>query len=411
MLSETLKLSINTLRANKGRAFLTILGIAIGIGAVITLLAVGTGVQKYIGDLFSSVGTNLIGVQPGRMQRGPGGNGFGNQATLTVGDYNAIVENATGLIAEGAAFTQIGNFTYEGNNSEVTVYGITPNYLTARSWGIEAGRGIEESDAQAKGRVVILGQTVVNDLFPDDDPLNKTIKLNNLPFRVIGIAEGKGSSLFGDQDAIAFIPLETAHDRVFTMQARANSTEPRISGIALLAADEKSRDRIKQEATDILRARHRIADDESADFTIATSAELINAFGAVTSVLTIFLGAIGGISLLVGGVGIMNIMLVSVTERTREIGLRKAIGARQRSILSQFLSEAMLLSVIGGILGILIGVGLSELIKQIADFKPIVQPSAIVLAVGFSIAVGLFFGIYPARRASQLNPVEALRYE
>jgi putative ABC transport system permease protein len=411
-LRELVRLSLQTLAANKLRAALTMLGISIGVGAVIALLAIGTGVQNYITQQFSSAGTNLIAVLPGQFRRGAsGGNPFGPQAELTLADYRAVAASTPFLENSAVDFTNVGNFTYGSRNSEVNVTGVTPGYEIVRNWKTRVGRFIDESDNGGRSRVTVLGQTVANDLFPGEDPLDQVVKINNVPFRVIGVMEVKGSSFLGDQDAVAFIPLATAQERLFQARAQAKGGERRISTIMLQVTDDGARPIVEASVTQLLHERHRIPDDEPNDFSVLSQSELIDTFGAVTSVLTVFLGAIAAISLLVGGIGIMNIMLVSVTERTREIGLRKAIGANSRAILSQFLTEAVFLSLLGGLIGVAIGVGGAFAISLLADFKPEVQPGAIILAVGFSLAVGLFFGIYPARRASKLNPIEALRYE
>ncbi len=410
---EAVKLALRALGANRLRAFLTMIGISIGVGAVIALLAIGNGVQQYITDQFTSSGTNLLGIVPGRIQRGPGGgqNPFGQSSFLTMGDYRAVVAGAPDVEAHAAEFTSIGNFSYGSRTSQVQVSGVTPSFSQVRNWRAVSGRFVEDVDNGGRARVVVLGQTVVNDLFPDEDPLDKQVKINEVPFRVIGVMESKGSSFLGDQDAIAFIPLSTAQERLFQRQAQARTGERVLSTIYLQAASDAARPRIEAIARDILRERHRLGPEDPDDFSIISQTELLNTFGAVTSVLTLFLGAIAAISLLVGGIGIMNIMLVSVTERTREIGLRKAIGATPAAILGQFLVEAIVLSFIGGLIGILIGVGIAVGVTRFVDFSAIVQPGAILLAVGFSIAVGLFFGIYPARRASRLNPIDALRFE
>ena len=407
---ESAKLAIRTLRANRMRAFLTMVGISIGVGAVIALLAIGTGVQNFITQQFSSAGTDLVAVTPGKAQRG-GPPGFGPQAVLTMADYRAIAASAPNVVADAAEFSAVGNFAYEGNTTQVTVNGAMPGFTQIRNWGADQGRFIDDSDIGGRSRVVVLGRTAANDLFPNEDPLEKIVKINNIPFRVIGIMQTKGASFLGDQDATSFVPLTTVQERLFQKQALAKSGERIVSAIYIQVSNEQARIETQQTIKELLRERHRLQEGDSDDFTLTSQTELINTFGAVTGVLTIFLGAIAGISLLVGGIGIMNIMLVSVTERTREIGLRKAIGAKSSAILNQFLTEAIVLSLLGGVIGILIGVGISLGIQLFVDFKPVVQPGAILLAVGFSIAVGLFFGIYPARRASKLNPIDALRYE
>ncbi len=409
-LLEVVRLSWHTLLANKLRATLTMLGISIGVGAVIALMAVGNGVQNYITQQFSSAGTNLVIVIPGQITSSS--SAFGPQAPLTMADYNAIVANTPFLQSTTASFGGASNLTFESNNTQISVSGVTPEYTNVRNWGTRLGRFFDDGDYSSRARVVVLGQTTAKELFQGDDPLDKSIKINNVPFRVIGVMEPKGSSFLGDQDATAFVPLSTAQERLFQTSSQTATGQKRVSSMMLKVLDDSSRPIVEASVKDQLRERHRIPLDEEDDFSVVSQAELISAFSSITSVLTVFLGAIAAISLLVGGIGIMNIMLVSVTERTREIGLRKAIGATSSAILSQFLMEAIFLSFIGGVIGIIIGVGGAYLISlAVADFKPEVQMSAIALAVGFSITVGLFFGIYPARRASHLNPIDALRYE
>jgi putative ABC transport system permease protein len=409
-LFEVVRLSWHTLLANKLRAALTMLGISIGVGAVIALMAVGNGVQNYITQQFSSAGTNLVIVIPGQITRG--GSPFGPQAPLTMADYRAIAANTPFLQNTTASFSGAANLTFESNNTQISVSGVTPEYTSVRNWKPRLGRFFDDSDYTSRSRVVVLGQTTANNLFQGNDPLDEMIKINNVPFRVIGVMEPKGSSFMGDQDATAFVPLSTAQERLFQTSSQTATGEKRVSNIMLQVLDESSRPIVEASVKDLLHERHRIPADEDDDFTVVSQSELISTFSAITNVLTIFLGAIAAISLLVGGIGIMNIMLVSVTERTREIGLRKAIGATSSAILSQFLIEAVSLSLIGGTIGIIIGIGGAYAISLAASgFKPEVQLSAIALAVGYSMAVGLFFGIYPARRASHLNPIDALRYE
>ena len=409
---EVIRLSLHTLVANKMRAILTMFGISIGVGAVIALLAIGNGVQSYITQQFTSSGTNLIAVIPGQIQRGGGGgNPFGPQVALGMSDYRAVIGSVPFIQDSAVDFSGLGNFTYEANQSESALSGVTPSYSAVRNWNTRIGRFIDESDYGGRSRVVVLGQTIANDLFPGLDPLDEVVKINTVPFRVIGVMESKGSSFIGDQDATAFIPLTTAQERLFQANAQTKGGDRRISSIYLQVQDDGARPLVTAAVASLLRERHRIAPDDPNDFSVVSQTELINAFGAITDVLTVFLGAIAAISLLVGGIGIMNIMLVSVTERTREIGLRKAIGATSGAILAQFLAEAMFLSLMGGLIGIAIGVGGAYAVSRLADIRPEVQLSAVALAVGFSLAVGLFFGIYPARRASKLNPIDALRFE
>ncbi len=411
-LLEAIKLATRTLLSNPLRAFLTMLGISIGVGAVIALLAIGTGVQNYINSQFTSSGTNLLrNYARTPAARRPTRRLWPNSVSYRWRLSHRSCQH-TQPAAHAADFTSVGNFSHEGKTSQVQVSGVTPSFSPVRNWPATSGRFIEDADNGGRARVVVLGTTVAKDLFAEEDPLNKLVKINNVPFRVIGLMQSKGSSFLGDQDAIAFIPLTTAQERLFARLANrraVNASSPRF----ICKGTDNDRVLIEQSAKGILRERHRLKEGDEDDFSIISQTELLNTFGAVTGVLTIFLGAIAAISLLVGGIGIMNIMLVSVTERTREIGLRKAIGAKPRAILSQFLIEAVVLSVFGGFLGIMIGGGIAMAITLIPDigFAPVVQVSAIALAVGFSAAVGLFFGIYPARRASKLNPIDALRFE
>ena len=408
---DLLRLATKTLFANKLRAILTMLGISIGIGAVITLMSVGAGLQKYINDQFAGAGTTTIAVMPGRIRTGMNGGAFAGNTTLTMSDYRVVAASLNNASEVGASFARNGNFIYAGRNSEVNVNGVTPNYSAIRGWKTATGRFVDEQDNAGRSRVVVLGQTVVNDLFPDEDPLDKEVKLNNVPFRVIGVMESKGASFIGDQDAVAFIPILTAQERLFSANSTNATGERVVSQIVAQAASDAVRPQVMADLAQILAEHRHIPPGEENDFSVISSAELINTFGAVTSVLTVFLAAIAAISLLVGGIGIMNIMLVSVIERTREIGLRKAIGATPRAILTQFLAEAVVISVLGGLMGTALGILGALGLAAFAPFPPLIQPAAILLATGFSAAVGLFFGIYPARRAAHLNPIDALRFE
>jgi putative ABC transport system permease protein len=304
-----------------------------------------------------------------------------------------------------------GSVAYGRQTMSVQVSGVSPNYQQVRQFFVEDGDFLSDADERSAARVAVIGQTVLNTLFPDGElALGQTLKINNLPFKIVGTLESKGGGLFGDQDSIVLIPLSTAQQRLF--DARSASGQFTLSLVNVQAASDEAMEPLADEVAAVLRDRHNIQFRDEDDFTIVTQNDLISAFGEVTSVLTIFLGAIAGISLLVGGIGIMNIMLVSVTERTREIGLRKAVGARRRDILSQFLIEAITLSLLGGLIGILIG---SVGSQAVAGFRPdlpvAVTPDSVLLATGFSAAIGLFFGMYPAVRASALSPIDALRYE
>jgi putative ABC transport system permease protein len=412
---ESLRLAFRALTANKLRAALTMLGIVIGVGAVITLMSAGEGVQVYIEERFQSVGSNLLFVLPGSEEEsmsGPPGMTVGT-AELTNGDVDALRDPVRAPDVESVSPELFSSTIVATGQRDTfaTILGVNPDFASVRNWFPEVGVYIDQDDMNSRARVALLGRTVVEDLFPDHPyPLDQTIKINNVPFRVIGVLEEKGGSQFSDEDNSVIVPLTTAQTRLFPSRSRTG--ELTVSAIIVQAVSEERMDAATEQISAILRERHDIDFRDEDDFSIISQSDILDVFGQITGVLTAFLGAIAGISLLVGGIGIMNIMLVSVTERTREIGLRKAVGARRRDIMWQFLLEAMTLSLIGGIMGIALGaLGAGIITALIEDFRSVVTPQAVVLATTFSAAVGLFFGIYPARRASVLNPIDALRYE
>jgi len=412
---ESVRLAFRALTANKLRAALTMLGIVIGVGAVITLMSAGEGVSVYIEERFQGIGSNLLFVLPGSLEEtssGPPGSVVGT-AELTNGDVEALRDpiRAPDVVAVAPQLFRSTIVATGQRDTLPQVLGVTPEYSEVRNWFPEVGMFIDQEDLNSRARVALLGRTVVEDLFPDNPyPLDQTIRINNIPFRVVGVLEEKGGSQFSDEDNTVLVPLTTAQTRLFPSRSR--SGEQTVSAIVVQAASEVRMDAASEQVAAILRERHNIDFRDEDDFSIISQSDIVDVFGQITGVLTTFLGAIAGISLLVGGIGIMNIMLVSVTERTREIGLRKAVGARRRDILWQFLLEAMTLSLIGGLMGIGIGALGAEVVSAlIDDFRSVVTPQAVVLATTFSAAVGLFFGIYPARRASLLNPIDALRYE
>jgi putative ABC transport system permease protein len=412
---ESLRVAFRALAANKLRAALTMLGIIIGVAAVITLMSAGEGVSVYIAEQFQAVGSNLLFVLPGSFDQasaGPPG-ARAESGELTNGDVEALRDplRAPDVVALSPQLFRSATVSTGQRNTVASVIGVTPDFARVRNWYPEAGIFISQENMTSRARVALLGQTVVKDLFPENPyPVEQTIRINGIPFRVVGVLEKKGGSQFGDEDNTVLIPLSTAQTRIFP--ARSRSGEYRVSAILVEASSKERMDAAAEQIAAILRERHGIDFQDEDDFSIISQADLISIFGQITNVLTIFLGAIAGISLLVGGIGIMNIMLVSVTERTREIGLRKAVGARNRDILWQFLLEAMTLSSVGGLLGVGLGwLGAALITGLVEDFRAVVTPQAVILATTFSAAVGLFFGIYPARRASLLNPIDALRYE
>jgi putative ABC transport system permease protein len=414
MLSESIQIAFNALAVNKLRSTLTMLGITIGVAAVITLLSVGDGVSRYVTAQFEGLGTNLVFVFPGQfnLSRGPRGMRSGG-AALTDADWQALADPQR---LPGAEYTvpmlrrsvtvSAGNF-----DAEAPLRATTADYLEARNYQVAFGRNFTESEFDERARVVVIGQTTVNRLFtPDQNPLEASVRINGVPFKVVGILAEKGGSVMGDEDDTLIVPLSTATTRLFVTRTASGDTQ--LSIILIKVPDAAAVDPVVFGAGEVLRERHRIPFRGEDDFTLLSDKDLQSAFGQVTGLLTLFLGSIAAISLLVGGIGIMNIMLVTVTERTREIGLRKAVGATRAHILVQFLMEAITLSLLGGTIGIGLGaLGASLIHFYVPELDTTIQGSAVVLAAGFSFAVGLFFGIYPAYRASSLSPIAALRYE
>ena len=411
-LTENIRLAFGSLMANKLRAILTMLGIIIGVAAVITLVSVGEGVQAVVVSEFEGLGNNLLFVTPGRPEAG----GFApsrSRAELTNDDYLALADpfNVPDLARVAPVYDRPALITRGSNEIQVTVTGTTPDYTGVRDFYPVLGDFFTEQDVTSAARVAVLGQTAYDNLFPDGDlPIGQTIRINNVNFRVIGLMEEKGGSGFNDQDNTILVPLNTAQRRLFP--ARRPDGKFRIDQIYAQVISEERQDAAIAEMEFTLRQTRGVEFRDEDDFTILSQSEVIGALGQITGVLTTFLGVIAGISLLVGGIGIMNIMLVSVTERTREIGLRKAVGARRANILWQFLTEAVILAGIGGLIGLALGAAGTWVISLFSDtLNATVAWNSVVLAILFSAAVGLFFGIYPATRAAALNPIDALRYE
>ncbi len=396
--------AFRALQRNKMRSFLTMLGIIIGVGAVIAMLAIGQGAEYSVKEQIAALGTNVLMVFPGAQQQAGVRTAAGSATTLTEDDALAISKEcpAVQYISPGAF---AGGQVIAGNlNWSTSVQGTGADYLQIREWPIEYGDFFTDQDVKAATKVCILGKTVADNLFPDSSPVDQTIRIRNVPFRVIGVLSKKGQNAMGqDQDDVIIAPYTTVIRRL--------AHWPNLRFILVSAVSLKDIPAAQAQISGLLRMRHKIQPYEADDFTIRNQADLANTATATTEILTILLASIASVSLLVGGIGIMNIMLVSVTERTREIGIRMSIGARARDILTQFLIEALVLSLLGGITGIILGVVGSHIISSLAKWPTIITAFSIVLSFGFSIAIGIFFGFYPARKAALLNPIDALRYE
>ncbi len=404
-----IRIALRALRVNKLRSILTMLGIIIGVGAVITMIAIGAGAQKQVEEQIKALGTNLIIVTPGSVTAGGVRMGAGSRPTLTEDDATALQREIADVQAAAPAVRGTGHVVFAGNNWSTVFFGVTPEYFEARNWVIASGKGFEPADITGAGKVVLLGETVAQSLFADSDPIGQIIRVRKVPMLVIGVLERKGQSLQGqDQDDVILMPLTTARNRVLGGSQVKLRT---VGSISVKVRDGADMAHVETEMRALLRQRHRLQPGQEDDFGLRNLAEVLGAREESTRVMTLLLAAVASVSLLVGGIGIMNIMLVSVTERTREIGLRMAVGARARDILSQFLVEAVTLALVGGLVGIVLGVGGSFAIGHFAGWRTELNMHAIALAVGFAAAVGIFFGFYPARKASRLLPIEALRYE
>jgi macrolide transport system ATP-binding/permease protein len=410
-LGQSIRMALRSLMANKTRSALTMLGIVIGVAAVIAMLSIGRGAQASITGQIEGLGTNLLMVSPGSTQSSGVSSAAGSAQTLTYEDAQALA-SLSSLASIAPVSSSTGQFVYGNQNTRVSVTGVTPEYASVRNTKAAEGEFITAAHLNARSQVVVLGHSTAATLFGDAGlAVGKTVRINGQPFRVIGVLESKGGSGMGSQDDLGLIPLTTAQTRL-TGTTRVSGGQRSVSMIYVQAANSDKTDAATEDIRAMLRRRHRLTTTSDDDFSIMSQKDILNTMSQITNILTLFLGGVAGISLLVGGIGIMNIMLVSVTERTREIGLRKAVGARKRDILSQFLIEASWLSVMGGIVGIALGWGLSLLIGQvISSITPVVSLDSVLLATAFSAAVGVFFGLYPAWRAGNLNPIDALRYE
>lgn len=400
-----LRIAFKALLRNKLRAFLTMLGIIIGVAAVIAMVAIGQGSKESIQSQLSSMGSNMITILPSSNVAGGARLGGTSVNTLTIDDVKAIRKQAVNVSAVSPAANSSGQAINGALNWPTTIYGVSPSYLDIRKWALKDGIPFSDEDVRASAKVCLLGQTVVTNLFPNgDNPIGKIIRFNNIPFQVIGVLEAKGQSSFGqDQDDAIIAPYTTVQKRILASIY--------FRTIYASAVSESASDAATDEITSILRKQHRLRSSDEDDFQVRTMAELISALSSTSNLLTILLTAIAGISLVIGGIGIMNIMYVSVTERTREIGLRMSIGARGIDILMQFLIEAIMISITGGIIGVILGISSAQLITIFLSWPTLVSESSIVLSFLVCAATGVFFGYYPAQKASRLDPIEALRYE
>ncbi len=392
--------------ANRLRTFLTMLGMIIGVAAVILMLAIGQGVRQQVESSIASMGSNLFIILSGSTTAGGARMGSGAAPTLTLGDSQAI-EELPGVSAIAPSAPGTAQLVYGSNNWSTQVIGTTPSYLQVRDWALSSGAAFTDSDMRSATRVALLGKTVVENLFGDEDPVGKTIRIKNSPYLVLGVLAPKGQSLDGrDQDDTVLIPVTTAQRKLFGTQF--------VGSVRFMMAQAESAalmPAVEQEMTDLLRQRHHIREGMDNDFTVRNLTALANSAAETTRIMSLLLGAIASVSLIVGGIGIMNIMLVSVTERTREIGIRMAIGARSQDVLLQFLLEAIMISIIGCLIGVLLGVGGALLAGKLTGVGAIVTPTSIIMAFGVAAAIGIFFGWYPARKASLLKPIDALRFQ
>ncbi|MGH7381387.1 MAG: ABC transporter permease [Candidatus Methylomirabilales bacterium] len=408
-IGASVQIALRALRVNKLRSGLTMLGIIIGVSAVIAMMAVGAGARERIAEQIRSIGSNVIIILSGSTTSGGIRLGSGSVLTLTEDDATAIAREVPAVEAAAPTMRGTGQVVFGNQNWSTVVQGATPEYLVVREWPVVSGRGITSRDVDGAAKVVLLGQTVAENIFGDSDPVGEIIRIKKVPFTVVGVLAAKGQSAFGqDQDDIVVIPLSTAKRKVLGVsQANARS----VGAIIVRAKGPEWMDEAVEQMMVLLRQRHRLQPGQEDDFTVRNLSEVFAAQEESARTMSLLLGAIASVSLLVGGIGIMNIMLVSVTERTREIGIRMAVGARERDILTQFLIEAVTLALIGGIVGIALGVGGSALLSFLAQWETLIAPQAILLAFLFSTVVGVFFGYYPARKAASLDPIEALRYE
>lgn len=404
LFSESVQIAVTALLGNKLRSILTMLGIIIGVGAVIAMISIGMGVKQNVTNSIASLGSNMLIVTPGSTNKGGVRSAAGSSQKLKYEDAEAIkkkIKNIDYVSPTVNGSYQIVNGHENWNSS---VYGVTPEYLKIRDLTIGTGSFITQNDLNSRNRVAVIGTTVAANLFESENPVGKNIRINNQPYKVIGVIESKGQSSMGqDQDDVVIIPLTTAQERLMGI------TYIRSINIQVSSADKI--ESVQGQVETLLRQRHHIVGDKEDDFSVRNLTSLMETMTSTTTMLTLFLGSIAAISLLVGGIGIMNIMMVSVTERTREIGIRKALGATFQNIMMQFLIESVVIGVIGGLMGVAVGVGIALAIAKTGLFQTVITAAPILISFSFSVGIGLFFGIYPARKAARLDPIEALRYE
>jgi putative ABC transport system permease protein len=400
----TLRIALRALARNKLRAFLTMLGIIIGVGAVIAMVAIGEGAKSTIRSQIASLGTNVLVVLPGSNNQGGVRFGTGNVNTLVDGDARAIVRELPSVSFASPVLRRPEQVVAGNLNWGTLVQGVAPEFQLIRDWEVVEGRFLHEGDIDSAAKVAVIGQTVARRLFGNDDPLDAVIRIRSIPFRVVGVLGAKGQSGQGtDQDDTIMIPYTTMQKRLMRITW--------VHSIVVKAVSAERVEEAEEQITLLLRQRHRIGPDRDDDFTVRNLSDIAEAAQSTARVMAVLLGSVASISLLVGGIGIMNIMLVSVTERTREIGIRMAVGARGRDIMLQFLVEAVVMAATGGLIGILLGIGSSQVLKLWANWPTLISPAIVAVAFLFSGAVGVFFGFYPAKKAANLDPIEALRYE
>ena len=403
------RIALRALRVNKLRSMLTMLGIIIGVGAVIAMVAIGSGAQARVAEQLQALGANMIFVFPGSTTSGGLRAGAGSSISLTEEDAWTIQRDVQGVVVAAPTMRGSGQLVWGNLNWSTMIVGVTPEYFDARDWPTTSGRVFTQEDVDGAAKVAILGQTVAQSLFGDTDPIGQTVRVKKLLCTVVGVLDSKGQNTFGqDQDDVIVIPLTTAKRKVLGVSLANART---VNGISIKVADNEDLKEVQQHIRDLVRQRHRLQPGQDDDFGIRSAAEMVQTKDEQAQLMTKLLMSIASVSLLVGGIGIMNIMLVSVTERTREIGLRMAVGARGRDILTQFLVEALTVALIGGSVGVVAGLGASFALAYFGEWRTVVSPPAILLAFTFSGLIGIFFGFYPARKAAGLNPIDALRYE